>query len=67
MENFKMKIFSIGEKIWIISLILYIVWVLIGIKLEQSPETISIIGSIGMIVFVTLTNLIRKEFEKYRF
>ena len=57
------KIFTIGEKIWILSIIIYCIWVLIGFKLQISYELISIYGSIGMLVFVILSNLFR--FFKY--
>jgi len=53
------KLFTIGEKIWIVSIILYCVWVLIGFKLQIPYELISIYGSIGMFVFVILINLLR--------
>jgi len=52
------KVFSTGEKIWIVSIILYLIWVLIGIKLHISLFNISIFGSIGMIVFVIISMII---------
>ena len=55
----KKKFFTIGEKIWILSIILFITWVIIGLKFEIPIHTISILGSIGMIIFVFLGNLIR--------
>jgi hypothetical protein len=48
-----------GEKIWILSVILYLIWIIIGIKLDYSYFNISVIGSIGMILFVVIFNLLR--------
>jgi len=58
--------FTPGEKIWILSIILFIMWVIIGSKFEISYFLISILGSIGMIIFVILGNLIRLLFLNKR-
>ena len=51
--------FTTGEKIWILSIMLYLIWALIGFHLEIGLEVISIWGSLGMIIFVLLFNFIR--------
>jgi hypothetical protein len=51
--------FTSGEKIWVLSIILYLIWTFIGIKLDYSYFNISVIGSIGMILFVVIFNLLR--------
>lgn len=58
LKNKIMKLTS-GEKIWIVSIILYLIWAIIGIKLKYSHFNISVIGSIGMILFVVIFNLLR--------
>ena len=54
-----MKLFTVGEKIWFLSIILYFVWVIIGAKFEISYSLISLLGSAGMIIFVIICNLLR--------
>jgi hypothetical protein len=49
--------FSTGEKIWIISIILFAIWVYIGYKLGIDTMTISVYGSIGMLLFVILAGM----------
>jgi len=51
--------FTTGEKIWILSIMLYLIWALIGFHLEIGLEVISIWGSFGMIIFILLFNFIR--------
>jgi hypothetical protein len=48
---------SLGEKVWCISIILFGVWVIIGNSLDIPIKTISVMGSIGMILFVAITLL----------
>jgi len=60
-----MKIFTTGEKIWMASLILFIVWVLIGFHMNIPCLNTSLIGSVGMIIFVILANLLRFFDWKY--
>ena len=60
MEIVKMKIkFGRGEYIWFSSILLYLIWAFIGIYMNIQYLNISLIGSLGMIVFVILSNLIR--------
>lgn len=55
-----MKIkFSVGEYIWFMSILLYLIWAVIGLNYKISPEHIAIYGSIGMVVFVLLGNILR--------
>jgi|AntAceMinimDraft_18_1070375.scaffolds.fasta_scaffold00869_26 hypothetical protein len=48
-----------GEKIWVVSVLLYILWVFIGLNNNISTQLIPILGSLGMIVFVVIANIIR--------
>jgi hypothetical protein len=51
------NLFTTGEIIWITSIILFGIWVYIGYKLGIDTMTISVYGSIGMLLFVILVGL----------
>lgn len=50
-----MKIFTTGEKVWGISIVLFLIWAIAGNSLGIPVRTISIYGFVGMILFVTIT------------
>jgi|AntAceMinimDraft_18_1070375.scaffolds.fasta_scaffold1040156_1 hypothetical protein len=50
---------TVGEKIWSLSVLLYLVWAFVGLQYGISSESISIFGSVGMISFVIIVNLLR--------
>jgi len=50
-----MKKLTTGDKIWMSSVLLYIIWVLFAFyKLDMNINTIAISGSIGMIAYVII-------------
>jgi hypothetical protein len=45
---------SPGLRVWIIAQILFIVWAILGSEMGIPVRTISVFGSIGMVLFVIL-------------
>lgn len=43
-----------GEKVWVLSVVLFLIWAIIGNSLGVPVRTVSIYGSIGMVLFVVL-------------
>jgi len=57
---------SPGLRVWIIAQILIMIWFLIGFKLEIPVRTLSIAGSIGIVLFTCLGLLIVYFLNKKR-
>jgi len=51
------NLLTTGEKIWMSSILLFYVWVAIGLSLEIPNRIISLFGSIGMVLFVAMAVL----------
>lgn len=50
-----MKIFTTGEKVWAISIVLFLIWAIAGNSFGVPVRTISIYGFVGMFLFVVIT------------